>query len=601
MHIWRLIFLAALLALGADPAAAERRVALVIGESAYASVAVLPNPARDAAAMAELFRKAGFDEVRLETNRSAAELRKALRAFSDTAASADIAVVFYAGHGVEIGGRDFLVPVDARLLKDIDVDDEAIDLDYVLTRIPAKRLKLIILDACRENPFKTAATTRSVGRGLTAPDVRQSDTLIAFAARPGELAADGDGEHSPYTAALLRHLTEPGVELDKALRLVRDEVRASGRRQEPWSNGSRGAEDVFFGPPAAAAQDVSQAEFAAAMQAGTAAALDGFLGKYSSGPLAEIARRERDRLRKAAQKPEPSPHIAIGPEVAPPSAASPCGGATPASSSTRGATPLTRGEECALTAGAVFRECESCPTMVVVPAGSFTMGSPEGEEARSDDEGPQHRVGISQAFAVGKFTVTFDEGEACVAGGGCGGYRPEDAGWGRGLRPVINVSWNDAQAYVAWLKRKTGKEYRLLSESEWEYSARGGTRWPFWWGSSISTSRANYNGWDTYNGGQSGEWRRETVPVDSFTANPFGLYQMHGNVWQWIEDCYHENYNEAPADGSVWTTGGCDRRILRGGAWNDDPRGLRAAVRLWIAPVFRNYTLGLRVARTLTL
>ncbi len=252
------LFVASVLALAlAAPAFAERRVALAIGESEYASVPTLPNPARDASAMAELFRKANFDDVRLATDYKIADLRKALRSFADAAASADVAVVYYAGHGVEIGGRNYLVPTDARLLTDIDVDDEAIDLNYVLARIePAKRLKLVILDSCRENPFRMASKSRNIGRGLKAPDAAISDTLIAFAAQPGALAADGDAEHSPFTAALLRHLTTPAVELDKALRLVRDDVlQATGRRQEPWSNGSRSAEDVYLGPPPVANND----------------------------------------------------------------------------------------------------------------------------------------------------------------------------------------------------------------------------------------------------------------------------------------------------------------------------------------------------------
>ncbi len=229
------------------------------------------------------------------------------------------------------------------------------------------------------------------------------------------------------------------------------------------------------------------------------------------------------------------------------------------------------------------------------------MGSPKGEKDRQDIiEDPQHRGSIGQAFAVGKFTVTFEEWEACVWDGGCGGYRPEDGGWGRGRRPVIHVSWNDAKAYVAWLKQKTGREYRLLSESEWEYSARGGTTTPFWWGSSISTSQANYAGSYTYNGGKKGEDRQKTVPVDSFSANPFGLYQMHGNVWQWVEDCSDYNYSGAPSDGSAWTAGDCSRRVLRGGSWDDVPEKLRAASRNWDSPDYRNYNVGLRVARTLT-
>ena len=155
--------------------------------------------------------------------------------------------------------------------------------------------------------------------------------------------------------------------------------------------------------------------------------------------------------------------------------------------------------------------------------------------------------------------MTFDEWDACVADGGCNGYQPSDEGWGRGRRPVINVSWDDAKAYVAWLSNKTGKTYRLLSEAEREYVTRAGTTTPFWWGSSISTSQANYDGTNTYGSGVKGEFRHETLPVDSFQPNPWGLYQVHGNVWEWVEDCYHESYAGAPSDGSAWTFEDCSR------------------------------------------
>src|SRR5262249_23239796 len=153
-----------------------------------------------------------------------------------------------------------------------------------------------------------------------------------------------------------------------------------------------------------------------------------------------------------------------------------------------------------------FKECDTCPEMIVVPAGSFMMGSPESEEKRSSDEGPQHRVTFSRQFAVGKFAVTFAEWDACVADGGCKGYKPADQGWVRGKRPVINVGWDDVKAYVAWLSRKTGRTYRLLSDAEREYVTRAGTTTPFWWGSTISTSQANYDGTTTYGGGSKGEF-----------------------------------------------------------------------------------------------
>jgi formylglycine-generating enzyme required for sulfatase activity len=247
-----------------------------------------------------------------------------------------------------------------------------------------------------------------------------------------------------------------------------------------------------------------------------------------------------------------------------------------------------------------FKECANCPVMVVIPAGSFTMGSPETELGRKDNESPQHKITFVQKFAVGRFSVTFDEWDACVADGGCHGYSPPDQGWGRGRRPVINVSWNEAQAYLAWLSRKTGKTYRLLSEAEREYVTRAGTITPFWWGSSISTSQANYNGNYTYgDDGARGEFRNETVPVDTFAPNPWGLYHVHGNVSEWTEDCWHDNYRDAPTDGSAWTDADCRQRVRRGGSVGSPPQVLRSAFRLSNPAVNGQLFIGFRVARTL--
>ena len=244
--------------------------------------------------------------------------------------------------------------------------------------------------------------------------------------------------------------------------------------------------------------------------------------------------------------------------------------------------------------GTKFRDCPECPEMVVVPSGSFMMGSPEAEAGRYDDEGPVHRVTIARPFAVGVYEVTFGEWDACVSDGGCGRYRPNDRDWGRGNRPVIHVSWKDAKGYVAWLSRKTGKKYRLLSESEWEYVARAGTTTRYWWGDGIGRNRANCDRcgsrWDD----------RQTAPVGSFSANGFGLHDVHGNVWEWVEDCWNDSYHGAPTDGSAWTSGDCGRRVLRGGSWNYRPTGLRSAYRGGVPPGDRDSIVGFRVARTLT-
>ena len=238
-------------------------------------------------------------------------------------------------------------------------------------------------------------------------------------------------------------------------------------------------------------------------------------------------------------------------------------GGAAASAQTRGPSP-----------GDVFKDCPECPEMVVVPAGSFMMGSPPGEERRFKDEDSPYRVTIPRSFAVGKFEVTFAEWDACTAAGGCGGYRPKDRDWGRGRRSVIYVSWEDAKEYVQWLGGKTGKDYRLLTEAEWEYAARAGAKGRYWWGDRVGAGNANCDGcgsqWDD----------NRTAPVGSFRPNDFGLHDVHGNDWEWVEDCWHNGYSGAPTDGGGWTTGGeCGRRVLRGGSWGNRPWGVRAAFR----------------------
>ncbi|MCL2715967.1 MAG: formylglycine-generating enzyme family protein [Alphaproteobacteria bacterium] len=326
-----------------------------------------------------------------------------------------------------------------------------------------------------------------------------------------------------------------------------------------------------------------------------------------------------------------------------------------------GSGPLSARQERALKPGDVFKECDKCPELVVVPAGSFMMGSPASEKGRDYDEGPQHEVKIAHPFAVGKFHVTVDQFAAFVeatgydAGSLCWGWngrRPEirerwsskaslnivtaggtSTSEGQGQRPepqmehaaatrlhpgfaqershpVVCVSWKDAKAYVAWLSRNTGKTYRLLTESEFEYAARGGSssRYPFgddeaqmcrYGNGPDKTAQATIpgaSGWAVF---PCSDGYAYTSPSGSFAANGFGLYDMHGNAWSWVEDCYHDRYDRAPADDSAWTSRDCSRRVLRGGSWYLRPRNLRAAYRYRYSGIFRFNYIGFRVARTL--
>jgi formylglycine-generating enzyme required for sulfatase activity len=244
--------------------------------------------------------------------------------------------------------------------------------------------------------------------------------------------------------------------------------------------------------------------------------------------------------------------------------------------------------------------CPMCPEMVVVPAGAFTMGSPPSEPERGLGE-EQLRVAIAQPFAVGRFAVTFDQWDACVSEGDCSNRGPDDKGWGRGNRPVINVSWGEAKAYARWLSRKTGKTYRLLTEAEREYVTRAGTTTTFWWGGTITPRQANYYGSvEPYKGGGAkGEYRQRTVSVDSFEANPWGLFNVHGNVWEWTEDCWNDSNQGNPGNGSARATGDCSLRVVRGGSWDVLPQDVRAALRGRFSADGGYGFLGFRLARTL--
>ena len=277
--------------------------------------------------------------------------------------------------------------------------------------------------------------------------------------------------------------------------------------------------------------------------------------------------------------------------------------------------------------GSIFRDCDKCPEMVVVPSGSYEMGSPAFEEGRNDDEGPVHRVTLAEPVAVGVHEVTRGEFERFVQATGyamgntCWIWMPESGKWEKHAdhhwrdpgftqtdqHPVVCVSWRDAQAYVKWLSRETGKAYRLLSEAEWEYIARGGTQTAWYWGDDKTAQCRHANGFDRaakrrypkFKTVECDDGAVHTSEVGQYKANGFGLHDVSGNVWEWVEDCWNDSYAGGPADGSAWTSGDCDTRVLRGGSWDDDPWDLRSAYRDRYFTGYRLSNVGFRVARTL--
>jgi formylglycine-generating enzyme required for sulfatase activity len=622
---------------GIIPGHSQTRVALVIGNSSYKNVPALPNPANDAADIATSLERMGFT-VRRVVNGTSENMRIALRDFVPQARRSEIAVIFFAGHGMEVGGENWLVPVDAELNEDIAAEQEAIALRSLLPVVgSASKLGLIILDACRNNPFATrmqrSLPMRAVGRGLARVEPAGS-VLVAYAAKDGTTANDGVGRNSPFTAALLRNIETPGLEVNYLFRNVREAVlSATNRQQEPVVYGSLPSEPIYFKPAAKPGPTT-----------------------LSAGPAAPQISDARKEIAKEAVAPPVSPappalgKLAVAaPPAALPVPSGPCGGGlSSVSPSSRQTIPLASAEECALTPGDVFKECSQCPEMVVVPAGAFTMGSPESENGRDEDEGPLHQVTFVRPFAVGRFPVTVDQFATFVAetrrdtSSKCqtfeSGEFEERSGrsWRtpgfpqRGNHPVVCVDWDDVKTYADWVARKTGKLYRVPTEAEWEYAARGRTQpgsYPrYWFGNdeaglcrygnvadqTVKSFIAGSKGWAV---APCNDGYAFTSPVGSFAPNPFGLYDMLGNVFQWTADCNHDSYDGAPSDGSAWTPGSrfgrnimilghsgpvCPLRPARGGSWYNIPKNARPAVRQWVDPVDRIHFMGFRLARTLT-
>jgi formylglycine-generating enzyme required for sulfatase activity len=556
------------------------RVALVIGNSGYQQQP-LRNPVNDARDMAARLRTLGFEVV----ERSDLRMRQiggTLREFRSRLKPGSVALVFYAGHGLQIRGENFLPAVDAQIDGEEDVPNQSLAVRQILDLLAdaGTRLNLVFLDSCRDNPFQRGF--RSVSRGLARENV-PSGTLLSFATRPGGVADDGSGRNGVYTAALLKAMSSTDQPIERVLKDVVTIVRAETRnRQEPWVEGSI-VGDFCFGRcgPAGLAASASPAEredrfWSDTREIGNRDAYEAYLAEYPKGRYAALARAAIARLGQAAvvaaapavpAVPVPSATVQ---QSAPPAAAQ-----SPSPPARAGLGPP----------GTVFRDCEVCPEMVVIPGGTFLMGSPPG--VGFDDERPQRRLTIAP-FAMGRTEVTQAQWFAVM------GTRPSHFGR-RFLQsgddfPVEQVSWHDAQEYVRRLSSMTGRRYRLPSEAEWEYAARAGSQGAYSFGD--DETQLGLHAW--FNGNSGGG----TQPVARKQANAFGLSDMHGNVWEWVEDCWNGSYTGAPSDGRAWTSGECGRRVLRGGSWDLNPRGMRAAYRGRNGTSNRDSYSGLRVART---
>ena len=542
-------------------AQAEKRVALVIGNSAYKHTPKLANPSNDAADMAAALKKHGF-KVFEGVDLDKPGFDRKVRDFATALKGSEVGVFFYAGHGLQVAGQNYLVPIDAKAEGIEALDFEMVRVD-VIHRLMERQTdtNILFLDACRDNPLARnlarSMGTRSaeIGRGLAAVE-SGIGTLISFSTQPGNVALDGSGRNSPFAGALLKQLSDSNDDLSGMLIAVRNDVmKETKRRQVPWEHSALTGRFYF----SAAAPRVSQA------------------------PSSQLA----------AVPPPSAPR-------APPSV-EPAATVTPLPPPARcdGVETLVGSERRCLKPGDSFKDCPDCPEMVVVPAGEFMMGSPQHEPGRNDDENPQRQVRIPRSFALGRFEITFAEWDWCLANRGCT-HRPDDHDWGRGKKPVMNVSWLDVTSqFVPWMSRKTGKSYRLPTEAEWEYAARAGTSTAYAFGNSISDAQARFVSIGGLSQQQAIGSPIKYADVGSLIPNAFGLHDMHGNISEHVQDCYASSYSGAPTDGSAVDLPNCTFRVGRGGAWVSYVYRLRSAARGKGAPNERAFARGFRIARTL--
>ena len=484
---------------------AKVRVALVIGNSNY-QVKPLSNPVNDARDMAKMLRELGFD-VTLKVNADQMTMESAIEAFGKKLHENAVGLFYFSGHGAQYAGENYLIPINSiqRTAAAGHLKYKAVPAGYVLDVMPENGLNIVILDACRDNPFK--GFSKSLGQGLTRTKSVQG-SLIAYATAPGTVAWTGKaGErNSPYTKHLLRFMKQPNLSIESLLKKVRKaviwETRYTRTVQKPWYEAS--ISDDFY-----------------------------FVENFQPGV-------------------QPPPVV----------------------------------DNTASTAGKFFRDRlqdgSLGPEMVRIPAGQFRMGDIQG--GGHNDEKPVHQVWVSE-FAIGQYEVTFAEYDKFAQA--TKREKPDDEGWGRGNRPVINVFWHDAIAYAEWLSQQTGQTYRLPTEAEWEYAARAGTETKYWWGNEIGSNKAN-----CWNCGDHFEY---TSPVGSFAANPFGLYDTVGNVWEWTCSEFESKYSGK--EKNCISKNHARLLVIRGGSWNIEAGIVRTANRYGNSRDFRGNDVGFRLAR----
>jgi formylglycine-generating enzyme required for sulfatase activity len=603
-----------------------KRIALVMGNDNYTSVSKLQKAGNDATAMARELKNAGFT-VQLHKDLNYRGIVRAVEAFTNNITGGDEVVVFFAGHGVQIRNGSYLLPTDIEANSESEVEKTAYELLALTDKISEAKpaFSLVMVDACRDNPLKSKGRNIGNARGLSAIEPPKGQ-MVVYSASRGQQALDRLSDKDPnpngvFTREFITQMQKPGVRIEDIMRSVQDSVetlaKSVSHEQRPAVYNEARGNFYFFGPtavqvapPVVAELTTSQREdgfWNDAKAAGNKEAYEAYLESYPTGRYVNLAKANIARL-------TPPTLVAAAPSTAPI------------------AVQTVPQISTSLSVGVVIKDCADCPEMVMIPAGQFVMGATSIEEEREklpdslrNRSQPTHQVNVS-SFMAGRYEVTVGQYRAFAlatnrsSAGGCfawNGTKNENdlakdwrnTGFPQNdSHPVACVSWEDSIAYVQWLRQKTGKDYRLLTEAEWEYSARAGTTTARFWGEDGNVSCSFANGADTkakmiVHGASNwpvancDDGYAYTAPVGSYKPNAFGLYDMLGNVWEWTQDCLNENYVGAPSDGSAWTKGDCSRRVLRGGSWDYYPQHLRSAFRARNAATNRGNFNGFRVAR----
>lgn len=561
----------------------ENRTALVIGNATYQGLPILTNPVNDADDMAVKLRKLGFEVIHKQ-NISYQAMEAAVYQFGRRLKmKGGVGLFFYAGHGIQVDGQNYLLPVDSRLKEKYEVKHQTLSADLVLDIMgnAGNPMNIVILDACRDNPFvRSSSRSLRLSRQGLAPMNAPSGSLIAYATGKGKVAADGSGRNGVYTGKLLKYMDQPNLSLEQVFKRVRAEVlKVTKGKQTPWEEGSL-VGDFYFVSSSAIQPPNTELEFWKSVKnTDDSAYYRAYIARYGHQglftPIAKIKLAKLDQLTHSSQPAStrtikiPSPIIIKSEPVQ----------------------PLVIN----IKKKSVVSHSGFVPEMIEIRGGIFNMGSPDSEKGQFYNE-RLHVVQIDD-FWIGKTEVTFAQYD--VFAEKTGRNKPDDQGWGRVNRPVINISWYDAVAYTEWLSQETGQPYRLPTEAEWEYAARAGTKTPFSFGETINPEQINYSERFSYDWTQKGIFRKQTLEVQSFPANRWGLYEMHGNVWEWTCSSYDKAYGgdeQHCASSQTNTQRKYTPRVVRGGSWDDRGRFVRSAMRDGYVPGYRRSTLGLRVA-----